>query len=735
MRRSLQFFNGQRTYQTRTYAKHGYSFGVIGGGTPHETAVIVDFVKHDASDTNNDSNDKKAPLKPKPMIRSATAQGTAQEVASENRIGRGNANTIKEKPKDERIGQRHLLDKLRKQPKSGAGSDRAGFLPSFAFCGVGGLDDKFGTLFRRVFASRMIDPQIAKKMELEHVRGVLLYGPPGTGKTLVAKALGELLNAHPPKIVNGPEILQRFVGQSEENIRSLFADAELEYRIRGDESKLHVIVFDEIDAICKARGSGGVTASVVHDNVVNQLLTKLDGMRSLNNILVVGITNRRDLLDKALLRPGRLELQLEIGLPDAYGRLQILEIHTKAFKSAGTLSECVDLERLAQMTENHSGAELKGLVRAATSHALSRHLGMSSGDSVATNNITNSEEENPKVTMEDFKSAMKEFVSAMKQDAKEVENIVPENFFLLEKQSEALEELYETLETLKNSGGGKNDGQNVGALTQTIIQVRGIKDSGKTTIICKAVTDAKYPHARILSAHDILRKVEDPTLLAQTVIFAIKSAFDDAAKGKLSAIIIDDLDVLLGVDRATGRIPEHNKEMSRVVLEYVRTVPEKGSKFAVIVTTNKTRSSSSLTAKEIIESTKHALEEGETSLFEDYPDDDDATDDDYDDYDDEEYTELDFMLQDAYVSRIIELENESANSAVQAIARKLRLPDNLSQAISSEIIENECEDIPVGKLIKLINHANDTTTTTTTTSNAQTTITFSKAFRSAFQIV
>ena len=130
----------------------------------------------------------------------------------------------------------------------------------------------------------MIDPLVAKKMELEHVRGVLLHGPPGTGKTLVAKALGELLHAHPPKIVNGPEILQRFVGQSEENIRGLFADAELEYKIRGEESKLHVIVFDEIDAVCKARGSGGVTASVVHDNVVNQLLTKLDGMRTLNNV-------------------------------------------------------------------------------------------------------------------------------------------------------------------------------------------------------------------------------------------------------------------------------------------------------------------------------------------------------------------------------------------------------------------------------------------------------------------
>ena len=446
--------------------------------------------------------------KAKPMKRAATAQGTAQTEASDNRIGRGSANTIKEKPKDERIGQTHLLDILKKEKEKNNNNgieDDSGEkrnLPSFAFCGVGGLDDHFATLFRRVFASRMIDPIVAKKMELEHVRGVLLHGPPGTGKTLVAKALGELLHAHPPKIVNGPEILQRFVGQSEENIRGLFmADAELEYKIRGEESKLHVIVFDEIDAVCKARGSGGVTASVVHDNVVNQLLTKLDGMRTLNNVLVVGITNRRDLLDKALLRPGRLELQLEIGLPDAYGRLQILGIHTKSMKESGTLSECVDLERLAQMTENHSGAELKGLVRAATSHALARHLGMGTDDIAQVDTSSSSSlEENPKVTMDDFIAAMKEFVSAMKQDAKEVANIVPENFVQLEKQTEAFDELTETLVTLRNSGGGKNDGHNISGIAQTIVQVRGARNSGKTTLACKAVTDAKYPHAaRIIS--------------------------------------------------------------------------------------------------------------------------------------------------------------------------------------------------------------------------------------------
>ncbi len=95
-----------------------------------------------------------------------------------------------------------------------------------------------------------------------------------------------------------------------------------------------MIIFDEIDAIMKARGSGGATASVVHDNVVNQLLTKLDGMQSLENVLVVGITNRRDLLDPAVLRPGRLELQVEVGLPDFAGRTQV---RLGAFPNPGTL--------------------------------------------------------------------------------------------------------------------------------------------------------------------------------------------------------------------------------------------------------------------------------------------------------------------------------------------------------------------------------------------------------------
>lgn len=109
-----------------------------------------------------------------------------------------------------------------------------------------------------------------------------------TGKTLIARQIGKLLNAVEPKVVNGPEILDKFVGESEKKVRELFADAEADQASKGDASPLHVIIFDEIDAICKARGTTG-GGSGVHDSIVNTLLTKIDGVESLNNILLIGV--------------------------------------------------------------------------------------------------------------------------------------------------------------------------------------------------------------------------------------------------------------------------------------------------------------------------------------------------------------------------------------------------------------------------------------------------------------
>ncbi len=241
---------------------------------------------------------------------------------------------------------------------------------------------QFEAIFRRAFASRVFPPSIVQKLGIKHVKGMLLYGPPGTGKTLIARQIGKMLNGKEPKVVNGPEVLNKYVGQTEENIRNLFAEADSEYKEKGDNSELHIIIFDEIDAICKSRGSVR-DGSGVHDTVVsplspflpfpssltpsppsppptpspprstvlssipsspphppfpsqvNQLLTKIDGVDALNNILLIGMTNRKDMLDEALLRPGRLEVQIEVGLPDEKGRLQILKIHTNK------VGECV----------------------------------------------------------------------------------------------------------------------------------------------------------------------------------------------------------------------------------------------------------------------------------------------------------------------------------------------------------------------------------------------------------
>jgi vesicle-fusing ATPase len=148
--------------------------------------------------------------------------------------------------------------------------------PDFKFedMGIGGLDSEFSAIFRRAFASRIFPPAIIDKLGIQHVKGIVLYGPPGTGKTLMARQIGKMLNSREPKIVSGPEILSKMVGESEQNVRKLFADAEKEYKEKGEESSLHIIIFDEMDAICKQRGSRN-DGTGVGDSVVNQLLAKV----------------------------------------------------------------------------------------------------------------------------------------------------------------------------------------------------------------------------------------------------------------------------------------------------------------------------------------------------------------------------------------------------------------------------------------------------------------------------
>uniref|UniRef100_A0A3P9ME11 Vesicle-fusing ATPase n=1 Tax=Oryzias latipes TaxID=8090 RepID=A0A3P9ME11_ORYLA len=271
---------------------------------------------------------------------------------------------------------------------------------NFEKMGIGGLDKEFSDIFRRAFASRVFPPDIVEQMGCKHVKGILLFGPPGCGKTLMARQIGKMLNAREPKVVNGPEILNKYVGESEANIRKLFADAEEEQKRLGANSGLHIIIFDELDAICKQRGTGA-SSTGVHDTVVNQLLSKIDGVEQLNNILVIGMTNRPDLIDDALMRPGRFEVKMEIGLPDEKGRVQILNIHTIKMRNFNLLAADVDIKELAAETKNYSGAELEGLVRAAQSTAMNRHI-----KATSTVEVDMERAEKLQVTRDDFMGSL-----------------------------------------------------------------------------------------------------------------------------------------------------------------------------------------------------------------------------------------------------------------------------------------------------------------------------------------
>lgn len=396
--------------------------------------------------------------------------------------------------------------------------------PGFKFedMGIGGLDTEFSAIFRRAFASRIFPPNVVERLGINHVRGLLLYGPPGTGKTLMARQIGKMLNAREPKVINGPEVLNKYVGASEENIRKMFADAEKEQKEKGDESGLHIIIFDELDAVCKQRGSGGGGGTGVGDSVVNQLLSKLDGVEQLNNILLIGMTNRMDMIDEALLRPGRLEVHLEISLPDESGRAQILKIHTTKMRKNNVLESDVDVEELAKLTKNFSGAELNGLVKAATSYAFGRHL--QGGTTVK------ADVENMRVMRQDFITALDDvkplFGVAEEELGKRVmRGIIHFSPFI----RDILEDGRLYINQVRNS-----------ASTPLLpVLLHGPPGSGKTALAAKMAMDSGYPFIKLISAEDMIGYSESQK------VQHLDKTFRDAYKSPLSIIVLDSIESML----------------------------------------------------------------------------------------------------------------------------------------------------------------------------------------------
>ena len=197
-------------------------------------------------------------------------------------------------------------------------------------------------------------------VNVETPKGILLYGPPGTGKTLIAKALAKMTDSNFISI-KGPELLSKWVGESEKGIREIFRKAR--------QAAPCIIFLDEVDALVPRRGSGG-SESHVTENVVSQILTEIDGLEELHDVLIVGATNRLDIVDEALLRPGRFDRIIEVPNPDTEGRQHIFEIHTKK----KPLDNDVDISKLVELTEGFSGAEIASITNRAAITALKRYV-------------------------------------------------------------------------------------------------------------------------------------------------------------------------------------------------------------------------------------------------------------------------------------------------------------------------------------------------------------------------
>jgi proteasome regulatory subunit len=230
--------------------------------------------------------------------------------------------------------------------------------PSVTFEQIGGLKEEIEEV-REAVEYPLTKPEIYERIGVEPPKGILLYGPPGTGKTLIAKAVAHHSNARFIRM-SGSELVHKYIGEGAQLVRELF--------ILARERAPAIVFIDEIDAIGSMRTNDGTSGSAEVQRTLMQLLAEMDGFGNRGNVRIMAATNRIDMLDPALLRPGRFDRIVEVPLPDAGARLEILKIHTAKMTLAGN----VDLSEIVELAEHTTGAELQAICREAGMMAIRR---------------------------------------------------------------------------------------------------------------------------------------------------------------------------------------------------------------------------------------------------------------------------------------------------------------------------------------------------------------------------
>lgn len=403
---------------------------------------------------------------------------------------------------------------------------------------IGGLSEEIQRI-REMVELPMRHPELFKRLGIDPPRGLILHGPPGTGKTLMAKAVATESDANFIHI-NGPEVMSKFYGESEQKLRKIFEDAE--------ENAPSIIFIDELDAIAPKREE---VQGEVERRVVAQLLATMDGLKSRGQVIVIGATNRVNSLDPALRRPGRFDREIEIGVPDERGRLDILHIHSRGMPLTSEGEGKVDLESYAKDTHGFVGADLQALCREAAMKALRRYL----PDILP--NIAETSEEIPQEVLEklevnnhDFTEALREVMpSAIREVFVEIPNVHWNEIGGLERAKQELKEVVEwplnRPDVFKRMGISPPKG----------VLIYGPPGCGKTLLARAVATESK---ANFIS-------VKGPELISKWVgesEKAIREVFRKARTAAPSLIFFDEVDAIAPV---RGRISGDSQVTERVI--------------------------------------------------------------------------------------------------------------------------------------------------------------------------